>query len=149
MSNIYSFHMSNHSAFSKIESGFEAVFDELRQLEPIFHTETFGASVEQFSRRMSSGYWEVGATGRRYSRPFILEQAAKIALVNANSAGWSTSQHGLRRLGQDTFLFTYTLDQNGRLTRRATIWQKNEEGWQILYHQGTIISTLEDDTLPA
>lgn len=141
--------MSNHSVFSAIDPGFEAEFEELCQLEPIFHTETFGASAEEFSRRMSSDYWEVGASGRRYSRAFILEQAAKIALANAATCGWKTSEFGLKQLGTQTFLLTYKLDQNGRLTRRATIWKKNEEGWQILYHQGTIISSDEDDTLPA
>jgi len=43
---------------------------------------------------------------------------------------------------------TYTLDQAGRLTRRATIWLRTNEGWQILYHQGTIVSANEDDTIP-
>lgn len=141
--------MSNNSVFSQIEPGLEAEFEEIRSLEPIFHTEYFGATTEEFSRRMSLDYWEVGASGRRYSRAFILEQAAKISEVNATGAGWKCSKYGLKKLAAQTFLFTYTLDQNGRLTRRATIWQKSEEGWKILYHQGTIISSAEDDTLPA
>jgi hypothetical protein len=39
-----------------------------------------------------------------------------------------------------TYLFTYTLHQNERQTRRATIWHRTPVGWQILYHQGTIIT---------
>lgn len=140
--------MQLENDFSKLEPGTEMEFEEIRQLEPIFHAEWFGSSSEAFARRMSQDYWEVGASGRRYSRAFILEQAEKIASVNAKSAGWSSSQHALRRLGHDTFLFTYTLNQNGRVTRRATIWQRSAVGWQILYHQGTIVSVDEDDTLP-
>lgn len=140
--------MSKNSVFSQIETGLEAEFEEICRLEPIFHTESFGATAEDFSGRMSADYWEVGASGRRYSRAIILENAAKIALVNAQSAGWKSSGFGLKRLGANTYLFTYTLDQNGRLTRRATIWQKSKEGWTILYHQGTIISANDDDTLP-
>jgi hypothetical protein len=51
------------------------------------------------------------------------------------------------------YLLTYTLkqaertlDQAGRITRRATVWQKRGEGWRILYHQGTVV-TGEDDSL--
>ncbi len=149
MLNIYSFRMSQNSVFSQVDPGLEAEFQELCKLEPIFHTENFGTSAEELSRRMSSDYWEVGASGRRYSRAFILENAAKIALVNATSAGWKTSEIGLKQLGPQIFLLTYTLDQIGRLTRRATIWHKSKEGWSILYHQGTIISTDDDDLLPA
>jgi hypothetical protein len=43
-------------------------------------------------------------------------------------------------LSEDTYLLTYTLLQdNQRLTRRATIWRSTAEGWMIVYHQGTIV----------
>jgi hypothetical protein len=41
------------------------------------------------------------------------------------------------------------LDQAGRVTRRATIWQRTNGQWQILYHQGTIVSAKGDDTIPS
>jgi hypothetical protein len=141
--------MSQNSVFSSIESGLERELEELCRLEPIFHTEAFGRTAAEFECRMSTDYWEVGASGRRYSRGFILEQVGQIARVNAGSAGWRSSEFGLKRLGPETFLFTYTLDQNGRLTRRSTIWQKSVEGWRVLYHQGTVVSVNEDDTLPS
>lgn len=61
--------------------------------------------------------------------------------------GWRCSDFGLRRLGAETFLLTYTLEQGKRVTRRATIWEKTREGWRILYHQRTVV-TGEDDTMP-
>jgi hypothetical protein len=46
----------------------------------------------------------------------------------------------VRKLGIDTYLVTYTmLQDDARLTRRATIWQQTTDGWKILYHQGTIV----------
>jgi len=43
-------------------------------------------------------------------------------------------------LADEVYLLTYTLLQGGsRLTRRATIWQRTKNGWQIVYHQGTIV----------
>jgi hypothetical protein len=97
---------------------------------------------------MAPDYWEVGASGRRYSRGFILRTLKQSPPIDAASAGWQSSAYGLRRLGPDTYLFTYTLRQAERLTRRATIWQITGEGWRILYHQGTIVSADEDDVLP-
>jgi hypothetical protein len=90
----------------------------------------------------------VGASGRRYSREFILATAGRSLshVVDAEASGWRTEDFGLRRLGPDTYLLTYTLDQAGRRTRRSTIWQSSEDGWRILYHQGTIIAVEEDDS---
>ena len=73
---------------------------------------------------------------------------AREELVDADVAGWKATDFGLRRLGSDCYLLTYTLDQNGRLTRRATVWEKSRDGWRIVYHQGTIVTAKEDDALP-
>jgi hypothetical protein len=54
---------------------------------------------------------------------------------------WETSDFQCRRLAGDVYLLTYTLLQNNeRLTRRSTIWQRTNEGWKIVYHQGTIVA---------
>ncbi len=58
------------------------------------------------------------------------------------------SDYGLRRLAPDTYLFTYTLCQGERITRRATIWQGAANGWHILYHQGTIVTVEVEDVPP-
>ena len=107
-------------------------------------------STAEFERSTAPEYWEVGGSGRRYSREFILrELTVNVPNVDAAAAGWRTEGFGLRRLGPETYLLTYTLDQAGRRTRRATIWQRSEGGWRILYHQGTIIAAEEDDSLPS
>jgi len=140
--------MANETVFTHVDPGLEQVLEELRSREPIFHTERFGLSLEDFERSTAPDFWEVGASGRRYSREFILGMRSCEALVDADAAGWKASGFGLRRLGPDCFLLTYTLDQQGRITRRSTVWQRTGEGWRILYHQGTIVTTSEDDTAP-
>jgi hypothetical protein len=138
-----------NTAFTKVEPDLLLILDELRRREPIFHTPEFGSTTAEFERSTAPDYWEVGASGRRMSRSFILrELTVNFPYVDAAAAGWQTTDFGLRRLGPNTYLLTYTLDQAGRRTRRATIWQKFEDGWRILYHQGTIISEEEDDTIP-
>ena len=132
--------MSAPSTSSPVEQDLLPVLDELRSLEPIFHNEKFGTSIADFTRMTAPDFWEVGASGKRYSREFILEEFGQHPPVNAQEAGWIASGFGLRRLGPDTFLLTYMLDQAGRPTRRATIWQRTSDGWQVVYHQGTVIA---------
>jgi hypothetical protein len=136
--------------FTKVEPGLLPILEELRRREPIFHNPEFGSTTAEFERATASDFWEVGASGRRYSRDFILAWAKESLahFVDSKDAGWQTTEFGIRRLSPDTYLLTYTLDQAGRRTRRSTIWQNSETGWRILYHQGTIISAEEDDTIP-
>lgn len=140
--------MASQQPFTHTEPDLLPILEELRRREPIFHTPEFGTTNADFKRMMAPDYWEVGASGRRYSRDFILEWMSETPPIDATSVGWQSTGHALRRLGPDTYLLTYTLRQAERLTRRATIWQSTPEGWRILYHQGTIVSAEEDDTPP-
>ncbi len=124
------------------------VLAELQPREPIFHRADFYKSPQDFDHLMAPGYWEVGASGRRYSRAFILQHLAANTPVDAEVAGWTTTDFACTPLSPQTCLLTYTLNQSGRLTRRATIWHRTETDWQILYHQGTVMTGEQDDTTP-
>ena len=132
--------MADSQFFTHIDAELLPVFEELRCREPIFHTPKFGTTRADFASATAPDYWEVGASGRRYSRDSILRTLEQSPPIDAAAAGWLSSDYGLRRLGPDTYLFTYTLRQAERLPRRATIWQGRGEEWRILYHQGTIVS---------
>lgn len=137
--------------FTHTEPELLPVLNELRSREPIFHTPRFARTPEEVEQAVSSDFWEVGASGRRYSRAFILHTLENdpARYVNAEAAGWTASGFAVRALGPATYLLTYLLDQAGRRTRRATIWEKADPGWRILYHQGTPILLEGDDTLTA
>lgn len=136
--------MESRLQFLKIDPDLLPIFEELQKREPIFHRAEFGKSVECFARLMAPGYWEVGASGRRYGRDLILKKLKQYPPVDAEIVGWMCSDFGLRQLGPHTYLLTYTLDQKGRITRRATIWRRTDVGWQILYHQGTLVPNDKD-----
>ena len=125
---------------TRIEPELMQIFYELREREPIFHRAAFGTNAADFARIMDDDYWEVGASGRRYGRDFILQHLREHPPVDAEAAGCVCSEFGLRRLSGDIYLLTYTLDQNGRITRRTTIWRRIPDGWQIVFHQGTMVS---------
>jgi hypothetical protein len=113
------------------------ILAELSSLEPIFHWPEAAMSRAALKKMTAEDFWETGASGRRYSREFVLD-----VLEQRRSAPqaevWETGGFHCRKLAEDVYLLTYTLLQdNVRLTRRATIWQKFSEGWKIVYHQGT------------
>ena len=136
------------SPFPQTEDDLLPVLAELQEREPIFHRSALPSTTDAFAQLIAPGYWEVGASGRCYSREFILRHLADHPPVDAGAAGWQSSGFACRRLGTETFLLTYTLQQGPRRTRRATIWQRTSGHWQILYHQGTIVADNEDDTAP-
>jgi hypothetical protein len=115
------------------------ILEELSKREPIFHRPKFGTTRADFENMMVDDYWEVGASGRCYSRSFILEESARRQLAPQADI-WETMDFRCRKLAPDVYLLTYTLLQDHtRRTRRSTLWQRTSEGWKILYHQGTIV----------
>jgi len=142
--------MTGENPFTHVDPELLPVLAELRLREPIFHAPAFGLSADEFLRSTAPGYWEVGASGRRYSRELILTWARERPehFVDGSKVGWRTEDFGLLQLGPETYLLTYTLDQNGRHTRRSTIWRQDNDGWRILFHQGTIVAGEEIDALP-
>jgi hypothetical protein len=115
------------------------VLAELSRREPIFHRPEFGTTRADFERMTAEDFWEVGASGQRYSRQFVLDELEKRFSV-PHADVWETREFHCRRLSGDTYLLTYTLLQDHqRLTRRATIWHRTADGWKIVFHQGTIV----------
>jgi len=115
------------------------VLHELSRREPIFHRSEFGTRRDDFERMMAEEFCEVGASGRRYSRAFVLDELEKRHAAPHEDV-WETSEFECRRLAEDLYLLTYTLLQDKvRLTRRSTIWRRTDEGWKIVFHQGTVV----------
>lgn len=54
-----------------------SVMDDLMQREPLFHRPEFGTRREDFERMTAQSFWEVGASGRRFSREFVLDTLEK------------------------------------------------------------------------
>jgi len=114
------------------------VLRDLIAREPIFHRPESGTTRADFERMIADDYWEVGASGRSYDRTFVLDVLEQRHRMPHEDA-WETSGFHCRALGADTYLLTYTLNQRGRKTRRMTLWQRVQDRWQAIYHQGTVV----------
>jgi hypothetical protein len=125
------------------------VLNELIQREPLFHHPEFGRTRQDFEQMMDVDFWEVGASGRRYNREYTLSELVK-RYANPEYQGiysppentWQTKDFYCQQIAGDNYLLTYTLIQEERITRRATLWQRTTSSWKILYHQGTIVEDI-------
>lgn len=114
----------------------EQALDELRKREPIFHRPELGTD---YASMVTDDFWEIGASGKIYSREFILGVLADRLAAPPSPDVWETSAFTCRKLSEEYFLLTYTLLQDGvRLTRRTTLWKRVAGEWKIAFHQGTM-----------
>jgi hypothetical protein len=114
------------------------VLAELQAREPIFHHPELGTTRADFESMMVADFWEVGASGRRYSRESVMAELQR-RYAGEYVDRWETRDFHCRRLAEDVYLLTYTLFQGERKTRRSTIWQNTPAGWKIVFHQGTVV----------
>jgi hypothetical protein len=115
------------------------VLEELKHREPIFHRAEFAASRVAIEAMVAPDFWEIGASGRRYSREYVLDTLEAREEDPLDEDDWETSDFHCRELARDLYLLTYTLLQGERRTRRATIWRRTPAGWVIVFHQGTLV----------
>lgn len=116
----------------------QAILHELTALEPLFHSAHAEATTERFAQLVAPDFWEVGASGHRYSRDFALQVLRERSRQPAASE-WQMSDLHVTEAGPGHYLLTYTLQQPGRMTHRLSVWRRSACGWQVSYHQGTVV----------
>lgn len=117
----------------------DAILRELSPREPIFHRREWGTSREDLLAMTDDDFWEIGASGKAYSRAFVIETLIE-RYRTPDSDDWSCRDFTVRRLGQDLYQLSYVLEQPGRMTRRTTLWRRAQTGWKIVFHQGTVMA---------
>ncbi len=116
----------------------QSVLDALIDREPIFHRPEFGTTRTDFENMTEPEFWEVGASGRRYSRSYILDTLEK-RHASPHEDAWEARDFHCLEIAPSNYLLTYTLQQGDRITRRSTIWRRRGGEWKIVYHQGTLV----------
>ncbi len=78
---------------------------------------------------------EFGSSGRVYNRKMMIEMMTKEVPAEVLIRDFD-----VRPLSPETALVTYrSIGQAGQEARRSSIWVRGEEGWQVVFHQGTRI----------
>ncbi|AIL13619.1 hypothetical protein IM40_00650 [Candidatus Paracaedimonas acanthamoebae] len=91
---------------------------------------TIGMLILIHNRR----FIEIGSSGRRYTKADVLQ-----ALPLETSMTIEATDFEVRFLRKDLILVIYRALQSGenKSSLRSSLWKQTEEGWRIVFHQGT------------
>jgi hypothetical protein len=105
----------------------EVVELELRLLEPEVRADR--AMVE---RLLHPEFREFGTAGRVWDRASMVAALAEDPGPRAEA-----SEVDARLVAPDVVLVTYIAGSAGLRSLRSSLWVRDEDGWRVLFHQGT------------
>jgi hypothetical protein len=118
-----------------------ALLETIRALESVLLAPGSATMREDFEDVLAPSFEEVGASGRRYSRKDTIDTLMQRASEEGHSAAVILHARCIP-IHDDSVLFIYTLAEPDRITRRVSLWRREEARWRILYHQGTNVQEL-------
>ncbi len=96
------------------------VLQELISREPLFHHPEFGTTREDFENMTDLAFWEVGASGRRYSREYTLAEVVKryenpqyLGIHSPPENAWETKDFYCREIATLTCLHILSFKKIG------------------------------------
>jgi hypothetical protein len=113
--------------------------EELIRHEPLFHRPELGRTRQALEAMTAEDFWETGASGRRYSREFVIDTVLQ-RFSTKQEEQWTTEDFFCQQIAPGHYLLTYTLHQGPRVTRRASLWRHMQDRWIAVYHQGTLVA---------
>jgi hypothetical protein len=105
----------------------EVVALELRLLDP--ETRRSPAAVE---RLLHPDFREIGASGKPWDRDSIVA-----ALADDPGEPTRATEVTARFVADRVVLLTYTAERAGARSLRSSLWVGGDDGWRVLFHQGT------------
>ncbi|MBL9095715.1 MAG: DUF4440 domain-containing protein [Alphaproteobacteria bacterium] len=111
--------------------------ETLQDLEKRLHRREIRGSRTAVSELLADDFTEIGRSGRVYDKAQLLSALASETSVLTVE----TAEFGCREIAKDVVLLTYvsrtTDDAGTRSTLRSSLWKKNGDRWQMVFHQGT------------
>jgi hypothetical protein len=116
----------------------DALAAELKGLEEELLVPAVRTSA-RLAALLADEFVEFGSSGRVYTKSDLVA-----ALQAESSVAQTTSDFKVASLAPDVALLTYKIRRHSkpeRQTLRSSIWRRAKGQWQIVFHQGTILST--------
>ena len=115
------------------------VLSALLDREPIFHRRHHGTTRAALEAMTAPDFFEVGASGRVYTRADVIDLCPE-RYKSPEALIAEVTEPKLRKLAHECWQLYYVLIEPDRVSRRNTIWRRVGGSWQILFHQGTIVT---------
>ena len=87
------------------------------------------------SALLAEDFREFGSSGREWSREAILD----LLETEPSQPAPEVVDFRIKQLAAGVVLVTYRTIRPTVQVNRSSIWRHTETGWQVLFHQGTII----------
>ncbi|NRB11436.1 MAG: hypothetical protein HRU35_07515, partial [Rickettsiaceae bacterium] len=85
---------------------------------------------KQLDKLIAADFIEFGSSGKIYYK----KDSKQLSEISPNS---KITDFAIKKLSSTVILATYKIIINNLVTLRSSIWQKNNNNWQIIFHQGT------------
>jgi hypothetical protein len=105
----------------------EVIALELRLLEPAVR-----ADRDEVERLLHRDFREIGASGRLWDRASMVT-----ALAEDPGTAATASEVEARVVADGVVLITYVAESASGRSRRSSLWVRGDDGWRVLFHQGT------------
>ncbi len=98
-------------------------------------------SVKKLNELIADDFFEIGQSGIWYAKQDVMNIVPRLAGVR-----YIMHKFQAKQIDSNTILVTFEASkeivENHQRTRsvRTSIWQKRNQGWQIIFHQGTPIA---------
>lgn len=83
---------------------------------------------------------EIGRSGRRFNREGLIAALGQSAAQAAGGEGsFSADDWQFEQMAPDLVLVTYRIDDGGRVSRHASVWELGDGVPVLRFHQGTVV----------
>ena len=120
----------------------EADVEAVAALEVVLLTPEVRRSRARLEELLDPEFIEIGASGRLWSRPAVIDMLAGGEDRDGSRAEWAplpTAEMAGRPVAPGLVLLTYVCDPGGRAARRSSLWRRSGSSWRMLFHQGTLL----------
>lgn len=106
---------------------------ELVTLELKLQQEDVRSDKKQLAQLVHDNYLEFGRSGKVWKKADLLVSDQKIPQLHIQS-----SEFSVQKVGERSYLVSYltTEKETGKQTNRRSPWVKEENAWQLLFHEG-------------
>lgn len=106
------------------------------ELEQELQTKACRSNRARVRKLLAPDFIEVGASGRVWDRPSVLDLLASQTNDDEEIA---VEQLTGRMLGEGFALVRWDSASQGRRARRTSLWRCTNGRWQLVHHQGTVL----------
>lgn len=93
-------------------------------------------NIKELDRLIANNFYEIGASGKVYDKNNVL---ARLPLEQNDEILGEVIDFEIDNITEYLIRANYILEEKTRRTRRTSIWQRQNDNYQMIFHQGTVI----------